>query len=185
MIDSKQMARRKLALLFFIAAGAMVAAGNARADVVSAPSPSSSLTAQAGSVLVGSASALIERSGLITGSASVIIPVTVGSGGTFSVSLADPAFPTPLAQLSFAATTTSAVLARMSGPGTMSFDVTEAGTYYATVFGATQAPLSLGLYSLRVSFAPVPLPAAVWFMLSALGALATVTQRKRHQLQLV
>jgi len=67
--------------------------------------------------------------------------------------------------------------------GESSFKVNQAGSYYALVSGTAQGALNMGLYSLKVDFAPVPLPAAAVLLLSGLAGFS-FTQRKRHVLRL-
>jgi hypothetical protein len=170
--------RRKFAALFFLAAIAMAAAGAVRASSIAAPFPSTSLQTQASTILLNGSNTLVERSGLVTGAESVVLPISVNTAGTFTVRLADPAWPTRLASLSFAATTSSSVLARMTGPGVGTFEVNGPMTLYATVYANATAPLALGLYSLQVSFAPVPLPGALALLFSGLAGFGFVARRK-------
>ncbi len=179
MIDSVRSARRGFASAFLLAAAALVATGFARAETIGAPFPSASINSQASAILLNSANTLIERSGLITGSQTIVQPIVVSSAGTFTVRLSDPEWPVRLSALSFAATTSSSVIARMNAPGTMSFEVSGPTTLYAAVFGTAAAPLSLGLYSLQMSFAPVPLPGALGLMLLGLAAMRGATLRSR------
>lgn len=179
MSESVRAARRTFASVFLLAAATMVAAGFAQAGTLGAGFPSTSLHSQTNAVLLDGANPLIERSGLITGARSVVMPISVSGAGTITVQLADPGWPTRLQDLSFAGMTSSSVLARMQAPGSMSFEVNGPMTFFAAVYGSAAAPLSLGLYSLQVSFAPVPAPAALLLMLSGLVAFRLAARERR------
>jgi len=59
----------------------------------------------------------------------------------------------------------------------------DAGTYYAALFGQPGDMLGIGLYGIKISQldlpAPVPLPAALWLLGSALASLL-VFKRKAN-----
>ena len=119
---------------------------------------------------------LLEQSGLISGSQSFVFDVMAPSAGTVSVKLANLAWPERLASVSFAFTTATSVLQRLPEASSLSFGISSPGAYYAHVAGVAQGALDIGLYSLRITFEagavpPVPLPAALWLLLSGLGAL--------------
>jgi hypothetical protein len=158
-----------LAWLAFAAPGASAASFD--------PSfPSASLNAPQDAVpLLPGAENAIARTEMITGTQSIVLPfvVPVGSpGGTVSVMLTDLGWPGLMSSLSFAASTSTSLLAQLSKPGAMSFEITGAGTYFATVYGVADPNLGSGLYSLNLSYAPVPLPAAAWLLVSGLAFLA-------------
>lgn len=113
----------------------------------------------------------IGRTEMITGTDSIVLPFVIsgGSGGSVTVTLSDLGFPGPLSSLSFAATTSTSLLAQLSAPGSMTFGITGPGTYFATVYGIADPSFGSGLYSLNLSYAPVPLPAAAWLFASGLA----------------
>ncbi len=124
----------------------------------------------------------LSQLGLVSGSQSVVYVLSAPGAGTFNVSLSDFAWPDRLANLSFTATSVSAVLGSLSGPGQMSFAVTGAGSLYAHVSAAAGGLLNVGLYSLQMSFkaseAAVPLPASSWLLLVGLAAMAALSRRR-------
>lgn len=130
----------------------------------------------------GHAEMLFAQTTLITGSQSIVSSFDAPGKGTITIRLGDLDWPDPLADLSLAATTATSVLARLAGVGTVSFDVGTAGMYSAVVAG-TVAPDSLfdlGMYSLRVDFAPaVPLPPSTLLLLSGLGGIVAAWRSKR------
>lgn len=138
--------------------------------------PPASLNApQDAVVLLPGAQNAIARTEMITGTQSIVLPfiVPVGSpGGTVSVMLTDLGWPGLMSSLSFAASTSTSLLAQLAQPGAMSFQIAGSGTYFATVYGVADPTLGSGLYSLNLSYAPVPLPAAGWLLATGLALFA-------------
>lgn len=136
------------------------------------------------------AETVLAQTGLISGAQSFVFALEAPTAGTFSVKLSDLTWPDRLSTLSFAGSTATTVLNRVDISGSSgalsadsSFKVNQAGNYYALVSGTAQGALNMGLYSLKVDFAPVPLPAAALLLFSGLAGFAA-TQRKRHVLRL-
>ena len=100
-----------------------------------------------------------------------------------TVTLTDLGWPGLFSSLSFAASTSTSLLAQLSAPGSLTFEIGGAGNYFATVYGVADPNFGSGLYSLNLSYAPVPIPAAGWLLLSGLALLARKTNR--HQRSLV
>jgi hypothetical protein len=118
----------------------------------------------------------IARTEMITGTDSIVLPFVITGGmpaGSVTVTLADLAWPGLMSSLSFAATTSTSLLAQLTAPGSVTFDVSGAGTYFATVYGIADPNFGSGLYSLNLSYSPVPLPAAAWLLASGLVLLRT------------
>jgi hypothetical protein len=118
-------------------------------------------------------------------------PISVAGAGTMQVRLADLDFGARFAELSFALFSGSTLLQTLSlgsGPAmlleaTSLFQIA-AGAYTARVYPVTQGPDFLGAYSLRIDFTPagppvVPLPPAVWLLLSGLLGLAPLARAPR------
>ena len=172
----------------FAAAAASVVASPAHAVPFDPSSPPVSMLAviQPAVVLLPGSTNAIARTEMITGTDSITLPFVVPGGmpgGTVTVTLADLGWPGLMSSLSFAATTSTSLLAQLTAPGSVSFDIGGTGTYFATVYGVADPNFGSGLYSLNLSYAPVPLPAAAWLLLSGLALLARKTNR--HQRSLV
>ena len=124
---------------------------------------------------------------MVSGTSAKDSQFTVSSAGTVTVSLQNLDWPTQLSALSFSATSTSQVLAswnplasNITG-GVMTFDV-GAGTYFTHVMATASegsTKLDLGLYSMNLTFTPVPLPASGWLLLTGLFVLAGLARAAR------
>lgn len=162
MIDKQMKAVRQLALVGALAIAGLVATPDAKAEMV-----------------------LTEATTFITGTQSTVYTLFAPTQGKVTVSLADFAWPEKLASLSFALTTSTGVLAQLSGPGTLQFELSGPGTYFGILSGTAKGSWDVGLYSLRVSLAPaVPLPPALGLLLMGLASTFGLT-RKRHLRPLV
>jgi hypothetical protein len=125
-------------------------------------------------VLMPGASNAIARTEMITGTDSIVLPFVVPGGitaGSVTVTLADLGWPGLMSSLSFAATTSTSLLGQLDGPGSLTFSISGPGSYFATVYGVADPSFGAGLYSLNLSYAPVPLPAAAWLLMSGLVLL--------------
>ena len=102
--------------------------------------------------------------------------------GQWSITVSDLAWSQSLQSLSFAITNMSGVLASRMGAGTLTFDVVTPMNLFATVFAIPNAAVGAGIYHINIAFTPsappVPLPAAVWLLLSGMCGLATL--RRKH-----
>jgi hypothetical protein len=138
--------------------------------------PESLLVVRDAVVLMPGAGHSIARTEMINGTDSIVLPfiVPVGmQGGTLTVTLADLAWPGLMSSLSFAASTSTSLLAQLDAPGSLQFGLSSAGTYFATVYGVADPNFGSGLYSLNLSYSPVPVPAAAWLMVSGLALIRT------------
>jgi hypothetical protein len=146
----------------------------AHADIFDPTRPPASLFAVVQTPVSLAPGASIARTEMISGTDSITLPfiIPVGfTGGSVTVTLSDLGWPGLFNSLSFSATTSTSLLAQLAAPGGMTFDVTGAGMYFATVYGVADPGLGSGLYSLNLSYAPVPLPAAAWLLASGLVLL--------------
>jgi hypothetical protein len=143
------------------------------------------LAAIAAAPLASADTLLVEASPLISGTRSDVYTLSAPKAGSVTVSLSNIDWPERLSTLSFALVTSSGVLKTFSGEGQQTVDIGTAGTYYAIVTGTAAAGRwNIGMYSLRMSFSTlenptVPLPAAVWLMLSGLAGVLGLTRRKQ------
>jgi hypothetical protein len=134
---------------------------------------------------------LVSETGLVSGSQSTVYTLVAPSAGSVTISLSNLSWPDPLASLSFALTTSTGVLKTMDQAGQMTIDLSGAGTYYALVSGIAQGKWDMGLYSLTASFSAlpggpeVPLPAAVWLLLSGLALTWGVSRKQMLSLPAV
>jgi hypothetical protein len=125
---------------------------------------------------------LTEETILFTGTESQTLSLGDPGAGTVTVVLTDLAWPTKAASLSFSMTTASTLLLPLtSNPD--SFSVSSVEALYLHIAGdanslAIPGLPSFGLFSLQVDFTPaappVPLPASVWLLASALAGLLGV-----------
>jgi hypothetical protein len=139
---------------------------------------------------------LLDQVGLVSGRQSFVIPLTISGPGQLSVNLKDMGWLGALSDLSFSLSRSDGMLsanpAKLSATsagspaatGLTSFDISEAGTYYASISGRATGPYNLGLYGVQLSFASavapqVALPAAAWLLLSGLGAVMGLVRRRR------
>jgi hypothetical protein len=128
---------------------------------------------------------LLAESGRISGMGGDVYSLVAPSAGTLTVKLQNLDFPERLASLSFNLTTATSVLKTLDAAGETTFDLTSAGTYYAIVSGTAQGRWNIGMYSLKISFgplvAPVPLPGALWLLLSGIAAVLGATRTRMNR----
>ena len=129
---------------------------------------------------------LVEQSALVSGSATTIYSFAAPSSGTLTVHLENLAWPERLVSLNCSVFSPEAVLGAISGTNDLRLSVGIAGNYYARVSGTAAGLLNLGLYSVRISFAPgvvsaVPLPASFGMLILALALLATQWRAGRNE----
>jgi hypothetical protein len=141
---------------------------------------------------------MLEQTGLISGRQSFVVPLQVSAPGQMSVQLSDLGWAGQLSDLSFTLSGANGLVSAdpqmmsvVSGgpaeaPRPKTFEISEAGTYYASISGKASGPYNLGLYGLRVMFAAaaapppaVPLPGAAWLLLGGLGVLGRHVRRRR------
>jgi hypothetical protein len=170
-----------------IAAATLFGTGNpAFADTFDPSRPAASLLSAVQPSVIMSPGRAVSRTEMIVGTDSIVLPFVIAGGmpaGKVTVTLEDLGWPGLMSSLSFAATTSTSLLAQLAAPGRMSFDITGAGNYFATVYGIADPNFGSGLYSLNLKYSPVPLPAAAWLLLSGLALLPRKTNR--HQRSLV
>jgi hypothetical protein len=160
----------------WIALAALICtAGSVHADTFDPAFPNVSLNSGRGTAqLLPGVGGAISRTELIKGTDAFLLPFEVSGAGTVTVTLTDLGWPSSLSTLSFAALSSTTLLAQLTAPGSLTFQLTGAGRYFAAVYGIADPTFGVGLYSLNLSYAPVPLPAAPLLLVSgfALFALA-------------
>lgn len=108
----------------------------------------------------------------------------VESAGQLTVKLTDIAFPSALTELTLLLTDTNGMWEKFviapSGSLLETFDIAGPTKMFAAVFARSAGGEAPGLYNLSASFAPVPLPAAAWLLLSGLVAVGAASRRKKH-----
>ena len=162
----------------WLAAVAMaIAAFDAQAGSIDSSFPSSSLHAGKDALQRLLPGTGISSTEMIKGTDGVLLPFEVTAPGTLTVTLTDLGWPGSFSTLSFAALTSTSLLQELSGPGTLTFQLSGAGKYFAPVYGVTDPAFGIGIYSLNLSYAPVPLPAAPLLLISGL-ALAALVRKK-------
>jgi hypothetical protein len=96
----------------------------------------------------------------------------IDTAGVYKATLTDFKFPGSFSgNFGLMVSTSNSALDSTMGPGSFTFHATP-GTYWASVFGVTSAPLDLGLYGIRIEqIMAAPLPGAMLLLMSALVVL--------------
>lgn len=120
---------------------------------------------------------IYDGSGFLRGQQSFTDSFAVDGPGTLTVTLTNVAWPDSLASLNLLISTpTRGLLGPEMGSGTETFNVTGESQIFAQWFGTAQGALDVGVYGLKIEFAPavvsVPLPTSMALLLSGLLLLA-------------
>ena len=124
---------------------------------------------------------LLSDTTMVFGTQSAVFSFDAPTAGTVTATLENESWPTPLSSLSFLATSASQTLSSWSAPVAQaeSFQVGP-GSYFAHIMAQATGPLNLGVFSLRLSFAPsvgpVPLPASDWLLVIGVLVLFGLTR---------
>jgi hypothetical protein len=123
---------------------------------------------------------LYEATTFVRGSALTYTTLQIETAGTLLVKLVDLTWPQAFESLSFTLANAAGVLGTAEGSGLMTFQLAGPVTLFAGVYADAAGLKDKGLYHLAIDFAPsvVPLPAAVWLLLSGLGGLAMARRRR-------
>lgn len=118
-------------------------------------------------------SILVSQSSMVSGSFSNVYSFSTSRAGTLTLRLENVAWPEQLASLSCNLYDNKNVLGSLSTTGELRLELAAPGTFFSHLFAQAGGTFDLGLFSFKVSFAPaappVPLPAGVWLLGSALG----------------
>ncbi len=115
---------------------------------------------------------LYDNVGFLQGQQSFSESFQLSGPGTLTVTLSNMAWPQPLASLNMVVSTPAGLLGPEMGAGTDIFKIGGSETVYTQWFGVAQGPLGVGVYGVKVNWAPVPLPTSIAFLLSGLALLA-------------
>jgi hypothetical protein len=107
------------------------------------------------------------------------VEFAVPAAGYLDVTLKDMEFPALAGALSFTLVQRGTVIGLINGSGTLELDVDGPQTMFGYVYGAGAPLISTASYFLNISYAPIPLPAAVWMLLSGLALTGWVGRRRR------
>jgi hypothetical protein len=149
----------------------------ARAEYVSCETPFLSGIALE-SLARGPGGSSINTTQLVWGSSLSVNALSLSGPGTLKVKLTDLAWPDALSSLNLLVTDLNGMWTRLDGAGQLLINVSGPSQLFAAVFASSNGASTPGLYHLRADFSPVPLPAAAWLLLSAIGGLAAF-KRKR------
>jgi hypothetical protein len=107
----------------------------------------------------------------------------VPTAGLLTVDLTDLGLPRPFECLTFLLTSGSSVLGEVVAGTPFTLQLAAPQRLFGFLQGDPQGPLNRGAYLLQVSVHPavVPLPAAAWLLLSALGGFSFLLKHSRSR----
>jgi hypothetical protein len=124
---------------------------------------------------------LYSGSTLFTGVSLSQFEVNIPGAGQLSIHLEDLDFPSAAGALSFALVDQGEVVGLLNGTGDLIVPIGGAATMYAFVYAVAAPGVNIASYYLDVSHEfeqPVPLPAALWLLLSGAGFVGWLGRRR-------
>lgn len=103
--------------------------------------------------------------------------------GSYQATLSDFEFPASFDMLGLTISSSTQKMGEVWNSGSFSFNA-DPGKYFLGLFYKTDASLNLGMYGVKLSYpgqpgaSAVPLPAALWLMLTGLMAIAGYMRRQ-------
>lgn len=126
---------------------------------------------------------IYDSAGFIQGQQSFVESFDITTAGTLTVTLADIPWLDTISNLNFFLSSAGGTIGKSMGAGTESIGVGP-GVFYAHWFGDANGQFGVGAYGIKLMFqpgsvTPVPLPGALFLLLSALAALVGVRPLRR------
>lgn len=151
---------------------------NASQKIIKVKSILAALTLLGASHVAQAATVVYEDVSFFNGVGTQSDAFKISTAGTYKATLTDFKFPnTFTSNFGLLVGTSNTEMGETHGAGSFMFDAAP-GTYWANIYGVTNAPLNLGLFGVRIEqlssavAAPVPLPGGLLLLASALAAYA-------------